>query len=210
MNDVVTLYVLYTISGRIQSTFPSRRQPLFSPARPLAGIYPFPTGSTIDPKRPAPKLTFPEDITIMVTTVVFYVKQISTRFSMAVHILCLLATSPADCTGDFIAQSVNTNPVIIRRIMGMLKKAGLVDVRPGVGGASLRKPPDQITLLDVYRAVGVVETDQLFRIHEHPNIQCPVGRNIEAVLQAELKAAQAAMEERLSQTTISRLIAQFQ
>ncbi|AST00636.1 MULTISPECIES: Rrf2 family transcriptional regulator [Geobacillus] len=137
-------------------------------------------------------------------------KQISTRFSMAVHILCLLAISPADCTGDFIAQSVNTNPVIIRRLMGMLKKAGLVDVRPGVGGASLRKPPDQITLLDVYRAVRVVETDQLFRIHEHPNIQCPVGRNIEAVLQAELKEAQAAMEARLSQTTISWLLAQFQ
>ncbi|MDU7476058.1 MAG: Rrf2 family transcriptional regulator, partial [Paenibacillus macerans] len=88
-------------------------------------------------------------------------KQISTRFSIAVHTLSLIAVTP-DCTGDFIAGSVNTNPVIIRRIMGMLKKAGLVEVRPGVGGAALLKEPDRITLLDVYRAVNVAEENQLF------------------------------------------------
>lgn len=94
--------------------------------------------------------------------------------------------------------------------MGMLKKAGLVEVRPGVGGASLRKSPDDITLLDVYRAVNATEADQLFRIHDAPNIECPVGRNIEAVLQAELKEAQFAMERRLAQTTVGQLIAKFQ
>ncbi len=141
---------------------------------------------------------------------VLLMKQISTRFSIAVHILCLLAISSTDCTGEFIARSVNTNPVIIRRIVGMLKKAGLVEVRPGVGGASLRKPPDDITLLDVYRAVNATEVDQLFRIHDAPNIECPVGRNIEAVLQAELKEAQFAMEQRLAQTTVGQLVAKFQ
>jgi DNA-binding IscR family transcriptional regulator len=132
-------------------------------------------------------------------------KQISTRFSIAVHTLSLIAVSPNDCTGDYIAGSVNTNPVVIRRIMGMLKKAGLVDVRPGVGGASLLKDPDQITLLDIYRAVNVTEENQLFRIHENPNIDCPVGRNIEQVLLAELKDAQSVMEERLAQTTLDQL-----
>ena len=136
-------------------------------------------------------------------------KQISTRFSIAVHTLSLIAVSPNDCTGDYIAGSVNTNPVVIRRIMGMLKKAGLVDVRPGVGGASLRKDPNQITLLDVYRAVNVTEENQLFRIHENPNIRCPVGRNIEQVLQAELRDAQSAMEQRLAQTTLAQLIDKF-
>ncbi|MCZ4136194.1 transcriptional regulator, partial [Escherichia coli] len=58
-------------------------------------------------------------------------KQISSRFSIAVHTLSLIATMPNECTGDLIAQSVNTNPVIIRRIMSSLKKAGLIDVRPG-------------------------------------------------------------------------------
>ncbi|MGG4035850.1 Rrf2 family transcriptional regulator [Paenibacillus cisolokensis] len=136
-------------------------------------------------------------------------KQISTRFSIAVHTLSLIAVSPNDCTGDFIASSVNTNPVVIRRIMGMLKKAGLVDVRAGVGGASLLKDPGQITLLDIYRAVNAAEENRLFRIHENSNINCPVGRNIERVLQAELKEAQSLMEQRLAQTTLEQLIGKF-
>jgi DNA-binding IscR family transcriptional regulator len=137
-------------------------------------------------------------------------KQISTRFSMAVHILSLIASSSHECTGDYIAGSVNTNPAIIRRMMGMLKRAGLVDVRAGVGGASLKKSPEDITLLDVYRAVNVTEENQLFRIHDAPNPLCQVGRNIEAALQAELSEAQSAMEQRLAQTTISQLTAKFQ
>ncbi len=148
-------------------------------------------------------------VTIMVTTVVIQVKQISTRFSIAVHTLSLIAVSPKDCTGDFIARSVNTNPVVIRRIMGMLKKAGLVDVRPGVGGATLLKDSDRTTLLDVYRAVNATEENQLFRIHDNPNFDCPVGRNIEQVLQAELRDAQSVMEQRLAQTTLDQLIEKF-
>ncbi|CAM3521416.1 Rrf2 family transcriptional regulator [Marinicrinis lubricantis] len=136
-------------------------------------------------------------------------KQISTRFSIAVHILSLIAVSSNECTGDFIASSVNTNPVIIRRIMGMLKKAGFVEVRPGVGGAALRKEPEDITLLDIYRAVHVIEEDQLFRLHEDPNEHCPVGRNIERVLLSELNEAQAAMEHRLGQTKLSQLVNHF-
>ncbi|BBH20605.1 Rrf2 family transcriptional regulator [Paenibacillus baekrokdamisoli] len=145
----------------------------------------------------------------MVTTVVMQLKQISTRFSIAVHTLSLIACSPNECTGDFIAGSVNTNPVVIRRIIGMLKKAGLVEVRPGVGGASLLKAPEEITLFDVYRAVNVIEENQLFRFHEDPNERCPVGRNIETVLQSELSEAQSAMEQRLAQTTLSQLTSRF-
>ncbi|CCQ96475.1 putative HTH-type transcriptional regulator YwnA [[Clostridium] ultunense Esp] len=145
----------------------------------------------------------------MVTTAVIQMKQISSKFSIAVHILSLLAISSKHCTGDFIAASVNTNPVIIRRIMGMLKKAGLVEVRPGVGGASLLKDPDQISLLDVYHAVEVVEDGQLFNFHDQPNPQCPVGRNIESVLRAEMMEAQHAMEQRLAQVSIRQLTAKF-
>lgn len=136
-------------------------------------------------------------------------KQISSRFSIAVHILSLIAVSSNDCTGDYIAGSVNTNPVIIRRIMGMLKKAGLVDIRPGVGGASLLRNRDQITLLDVYRAVEVIEDGQLFNFHDNPNPKCPVGRNIEAALRLEMKEAQSAMEQRLAQVNLSQLAAHF-
>ncbi|ANS74204.1 Rrf2 family transcriptional regulator [Paenibacillus yonginensis] len=136
-------------------------------------------------------------------------KQISTRFSIAVHTLSLIALNPNECTGDYIASSVNTNPVVIRRIMGMLKKAGLIDVRVGVGGASLLKNPEEISLLEVYRAVNAAEENQLFRIHENSNIKCPVGRNIEAVLQTEFLEAQRAMEQRLAQTTLQDLRGKF-
>jgi DNA-binding IscR family transcriptional regulator len=93
--------------------------------------------------------------------------------------------------------------------MGMLKKAGLVDIRPGVGGASLLKDRDQITLLDIYRAVEVIEDGQLFNFHDEPNPKCPVGRNIEAALRTEMKEAQTAMEQRLAQVNLDQLAAQF-
>ena len=66
--------------------------------------------------------------------------KISSRFTMAVHILALLALEKNTlCTSEWIAKSVNTNPVVVRRIIGKLKKAGLVNVRPGTGGAYLLK-----------------------------------------------------------------------
>ncbi len=128
---------------------------------------------------------------------------------MAVHILSVIAVSPQECTGDFIAASVNTNPVVVRRIMAMLKKAGLIDVRPGVGGATLLKPPDEITLLDIYRAVELTEGAGLFGLHENPNPACPVGRNIASALRSEMDEAQRAMEQRLAQVSLAKLTATF-
>lgn len=136
-------------------------------------------------------------------------RQISSRFSIAVHTLSLIAVMPNECTGDVIAQSVNTNPVIIRRIMSKLKQAGLIDVRPGVGGASLLKDPADITLLDVYRALEVVEDGELFNFHKHPNPKCPVGNMIEHILRAELIEAQTAMEQRLNRVTIQQMMDQI-
>ena len=135
-------------------------------------------------------------------------KQISSRFSIAVHTLSLIAVVPNESTGDFIAKSVNTNPVIIRRIMSKLKQAGLIEVRPGVGGASLLKAPADITLLDIYRALEVVEDGELFNFHKHPNPNCPVGSMIEQTLRAELIEAQLAMEQRLKRVTIQQMMDQ--
>lgn len=150
-------------------------------------------------------LTIARVVTIMITSVVIELKQISSRFTIAVHILTFITSVKEECTGDFIAASVNANPVIIRKIMSMLKKAELVDVRPGVGGAFLKKDAGQITLLNVYHAVDIIEDDQLFHFH-NPVIECPVGRVIDTSLRAELKEAQAAMEHRLSQVTIQQLL----
>lgn len=133
--------------------------------------------------------------------------KISNRFTIAIHMLAL-ADRLADseewlCTSAFMAASVNTNPVVIRRIAGMLKKAGLLTVRAGTGGAFPARDLATVTLLDVYRAVGAVEDMGLFNTHEHPNPNCPVGANIQAVLHVRLHQAQQAMEMQLGRTTVA-------
>ncbi len=133
--------------------------------------------------------------------------QISSRFTVAVHILSLLSIDQnSPCTSEWIAGSVNTNPVIIRRVTGQLKKAGIVNVRPGTGGAYLLKGLDEITLLDVYRAVEVVKEGGLFHFHEAPNPACPVGANIQTVLNLILRRAQSAMEQILGEVTMKELV----
>lgn len=133
-------------------------------------------------------------------------KRISSRFAVAVHILSFLAASPEPCTSEWVAQSVDTNPVVVRKCIGLLKRAGLVHVRAGAGGAYLQKEPGEITLLEVLRAVEAVEANDLFRLHEHPNPSCPVGANIHAVLGVILHQAQSAMESVLANVTIKQLV----
>ncbi|UPM54064.1 Rrf2 family transcriptional regulator [Gottfriedia acidiceleris] len=133
--------------------------------------------------------------------------KISSRFTVAVHILSLVTIeNSALCTSEWIAESVNTNPVVIRRVMGKLKNAGLIQVRRGTGGATLHKPLNEITLLDVYKAVEVVEEGELFQFHEKPNPNCPVGANIQAVLELILNRAQEAMEKILDEVTMEELV----
>ena len=130
--------------------------------------------------------------------------QISSRFTIAVHVLVCIETfkKVLKTTSDMLASSVNVNPVVIRRILQQLKKAGIVEVKRGSGGADLARKPEDITLLDVYTAVESVEEGQLFHFHENPNPQCPVGRNIHNILDDRLKKIQEAMEAQMRSVTI--------
>lgn len=131
---------------------------------------------------------------------------ISTRFSVAVHILTLIdMNQERSITSDFIAASVNTNPVVIRRIMSKLKKAGLIHSSPGVSGTYLLKEASEITLYDIYAAVD--GTEQLFDIHENPNPNCEVGANIQVTLDTVFNHAQQQMEADLKQTNLSQITA---
>lgn len=130
--------------------------------------------------------------------------QISSRFTLAVHIFACIDVFKDDykVTSDFLAGSTNVNPVIVRKILGQLKAAGLVEVARGSGGASIPKPLSEISFLDIYNAVECVENGELFHFHENPNINCPVGRNIHAVLDDKLIRVQKAMETELSSITL--------
>lgn len=133
--------------------------------------------------------------------------KISSRLSVAIHILSVLSIGKDNvCTSELIAGSVNTNPVVIRRVIGMLKKAGLVNVNAGCGGAYLLKSIENITLLDIYKAVEVVKEGKLFQIHEEPNPKCIVGSNIEDVLENILIRAERAMEDVLQNVTMKNVV----
>lgn len=129
----------------------------------------------------------------------------NTRFSVATHILTFLQSqqgSPA--SSELIASSVNTNPTLIRRLLSQLAKAGLTTSQMGSGGgALLARSGSSITLLDVHRAID--EEFVAFPLHQEPNPQCPVGRNINKVLRGRLAEVQTAMEHELSRTTIADL-----
>lgn len=121
---------------------------------------------------------------------------INSRLAVAIHIMVLLASNPRETvSSEWMAGSVNTNPVVIRRIMGMLRKAGLLTSSAGKTGAELTKEPSDITLLDIFKAVE--PKDELFAIHEKPNPACPVGRNIQSALDLTFTRVQTAMEEEL-------------
>ncbi len=130
----------------------------------------------------------------------------SSRFAVAVHIMSGLAlgriTGMEECvTSSKLATSVNTNPVVVRRILGVMRNAGLVTSIQGAdGGSTLSRPPEQITLLDIYRAV---ETGQLFHFHyAKPNAECPIGCCILEIMQRVVDKADAAVSSVLANYTL--------
>lgn len=133
--------------------------------------------------------------------------QISSRFTIGLHILTAIDTFQNEykVTSDFLAGSIRTNPVVVRKILGQLKKAGLIESSQGVAGITIPKPLDQITFYDVYTAVEPVEEGDLFRFHDSPNPDCPVGRNIHTLLDGKLREIQDAMEEKMRQYTLADL-----
>lgn len=135
--------------------------------------------------------------------------QISSRFTIAIHILICVDLYGADepATSESLAGSIGAHPVVIRRILGQLRRAGLIRVARGrEGGAHIARPLTEITLADIFRAVESIGDDTLFSFHENPNPACPVGRNIHNVLDSRLDAIQRAMEREMEQTTLADVI----
>jgi Rrf2 family protein len=130
----------------------------------------------------------------------------NSQFSIAVHVLAVLARHRGETvSSERLAASVNTNPVVIRRILGRMGRAGLVASKKGAsGGASLSISADRITMADVYRSV---ECGEVFSLHGRPpDPDCPVGRNIEAVLCRIQKEIDKTVVEKLSGQTLADVL----
>ncbi|SHL60787.1 transcriptional regulator, BadM/Rrf2 family [Bradyrhizobium lablabi] len=135
----------------------------------------------------------------------------NSQLTVAIHILSWMAlverNRPGPVTSERIALSVNTNPVVIRRALGLLQKAGLVQSQRGANaGWVLAKRPTAITLLDIYNAV---ETGPLFAMHHStPNQTCPVGRGIQPTLKDVYGGLERSLRRDLAKTTVAQVLAE--
>jgi Rrf2 family protein len=134
----------------------------------------------------------------------------SSRFVVAIHALSVIARAGgrAPVCSTILAQSINTNPVVIRRLMRDLERAQLITSATGrAGGFTLNRAPQTITLADIYHAVEDVGT---FRMHKtDPQSPCPVGCQILKVLSAPLQSAENALAHSLAKTTLGDITAQI-
>jgi Rrf2 family protein len=134
----------------------------------------------------------------------------STRFAVAIHLLVGLALHQGRVVrSEDLACSVNTNPAVVRRILGLLADAGLTQAQMGQGGGTvLARPAGQITLLDIYRAV---EEPHYFALHRSgPNPACYIGHAIIPVLETEFQRVTGAMDAALMATTVADVARQVE
>ena len=128
------------------------------------------------------------------------------RFVTAVHVLTVLAYKQGDCVSSAVlASSVNTNPVIVRRLLLTLQAADLVETTKGPGsGSRLSRSAVRINLAQVYRAVELEEPFAFPR--KQPNHACPIGQGIRAVLERVCRRASRAVERDLSRITLASVL----
>jgi len=153
------------------------------------------------------------DVIVDITTLVHYIDiqekymKITSRFTLAIQTLLVIAcfSEKTKVTSTFLSNSTNSNPVIIRRILGQLKKAGLVEIKAGVGGSYIKKPLDEITLFDVFNAVNAADYE-IFSFHDNPECNCPVGKNIHTILDSHLLQIQEVMNHQMKSTSLATLL----
>ena len=133
--------------------------------------------------------------------------RINIKCSMAVHVLLMIAMLPntQKVTSEFTASSVGSNPVEIRKLLSSLKKAGIIHVTRGPGGAVLTKEPKDITLLDIYSAVDPKSLDDLIGVHSHPAKQCPFGKNISRLLAEPYADISETVRRKMDSITLEQL-----
>ena len=127
----------------------------------------------------------------------------SVQFTVATHIMAALGFFRGKkIPSATLAESVNADPTFVRKSISKLSKAGLVVTTRGKNGAStLTRSPDQITLLDIYRAS---EAPPTFAIHKYPvEKKCPISRNIKGCMSSVLRKTQKSFENTLERITLA-------
>lgn len=133
----------------------------------------------------------------------------NSRFAFSAYVMGYLAVSAGKpTTSDAVAQSLSTNPVVVRRILGIMRQAGLVETRLGTaGGAMLARPAEEISLLDIYCALEGEDADFFSLQSLHPNPGCRVGSIVQETLEVFFGEAENAMKQRLSEVSVAQMVA---
>lgn len=130
------------------------------------------------------------------------------RLSRMLHVLLHMARHDAPMTSEVIARMLGTNPVVVRRTMAGLREAGYVRSEKGHGGGwAIAADLEQVSLLDVHRAVG---GPRIFAIgSENPDPGCAVERLVNEALEDALREAEAKLVARLGAISLAELARNF-
>ena len=129
-----------------------------------------------------------------------------TRFAVALHILVMIAESGESLTSGQLAASVGTNSSYIRKVIGLLQAAKIIEGSQGRAGYALCIAPEDLTLFAIYAATQGVDGVDLFDMHRNPNQECPVGRCIHAGLKPIFTEIESTIETQLSRYTLRTVI----
>ena len=132
-----------------------------------------------------------------------------TRLSSAIHALILISEADVPMTSEQIAVSVGTNASYIRKILGLLKKGGIIEGHRGISGFSLKIAADELTIFQIYQAISGNERLHLFDLHQNPNDACIVGRHIRPVLSSVFQNMEEQAQEGLKRQTLGDCIRQM-
>lgn len=136
--------------------------------------------------------------------------RISTKCSVALHLLVLIHVfGDRKLTGETMARSTGCNPVMVRTLLGNLKKAGIIEVRRGPGGATPLRKAEDITVLDVFEAVDGTPLEDIIGLHPSPNPACPVGRNIYSLLDRPYGRVAESVRAAMQSCTLKQLIEDY-
>ncbi len=137
--------------------------------------------------------------------------QLSMKCSVAVHCLIFIHETgeKVRVTSPLLAQSTGCNPVVIRNILSALKKAGLITVVRGAGGAKLCRAPSEITLYQIYSALEPNGLSSMIGIHACAGRPCPIAQNIHSVLQAPYRKIEDAVRQTMESITLESMIEDY-
>lgn len=136
---------------------------------------------------------------------------ISNKCSIAVHCLIFIYEYSVETkvTSELLAMSTGCNPVTIRNILSAMKKDGILDVKAGTGGATLARPLSEISLYQICHSVEPEAIEKMISIHSRPSSFCPVGRNIEAVLDKTYDTLREDMAESMKKITMEKIMEDY-